>query len=88
MKTHELKTDPEVFQAVWSGKKKFEIRKDDRGFEVGDDLLLLETKATGAEMAAGAPLEFTGKKIECQVGYILRGPCYGLMDGWCIMCFR
>jgi hypothetical protein len=38
--THELKTLPKYFKAVWEGKKTFEVRKDDRDYQVGDDLLL------------------------------------------------
>lgn len=33
---HELKILPEYFEAICSGKKKFEIRKNDRNFQVGD----------------------------------------------------
>lgn len=95
---HELKTDAPVFQAVHEGKKNFEIRKNDRNFQVGDELWLKETVYTGAEMATdysrnyrglppieGRPLEYTGRIIAVTVTYILDGPIYGLVDGWCIM---
>jgi ASC-1-like (ASCH) protein len=33
---HELKILPEYFEAVRSGEKRFELRKNDRNFKVGD----------------------------------------------------
>ena len=39
---HELKILPEFFTAIIFGKKKFEIRKNDRDFRVGDVLKLME----------------------------------------------
>lgn len=82
---HELKTDPEVFDAVIAGTKTFEIRKNDRNFQVGDELVLRQTKHTGEEMAGGAPLEYTGSFWTVPVIGIMHGPMYGLSDGWCIM---
>ena len=38
MKTHELKLDINYFEDVKSGLKNFEIRKNDRDFQVGDIL--------------------------------------------------
>lgn len=40
--THHLKTLQEYFQAVIDGRKLFEIRNNDRGFEVGDRVILEE----------------------------------------------
>ena len=94
---HELKTDAEVFQAVLDGKKTYEIRKNDRNFQVGDELHLKETVYTGEEMKArhngaypgemipGMPLEYTGRCIARYVTHVLRGPIYGLASGWCIL---
>lgn len=83
---HILKTDPDVFQAVLSGAKTFEIRLNDRGYAVGDVLGLRETKHTGAEMRAGAPLVYTGRECQRFVSHVLTG--YGLTDGWCCLSFR
>lgn len=82
---HVLKTDSPVFQAVKERRKSFEIRKNDRNFQVGDILILKETLHTGAEMVEGAPLMYTGEELAAVVTYILEGPIYGLADGWCIM---
>lgn len=85
MRTHILKTDPEPFNAVWHTVKRFEIRKNDRDFRVGDFLFLRETEATGEQMKKGYPLRYTGRELSVRVDYILRGPIYGLQDGWVIM---
>lgn len=52
--THDLKIWPEHFAAVVSGRKAFEVRKDDRGYREGDTLHLMEwepdnERFTGAE---------------------------------------
>lgn len=61
MKTHKLKILPPYFQDVCSGRKKFEVRKNDRCFKVGDLLNLREFAYT----------EYTGKSILVRVEYIL-----------------
>jgi hypothetical protein len=85
MRTHELKTDPDVFQALTEGEKTYEIRRDDRGFQVGDILILRETEYSGEQMFAGAPLEYTGRHAVRRVTHALRGPQYGLSEGWVIL---
>lgn len=83
--THELKTDPAVFDAVYRGAKTHEIRKHDREFRVGDTLLLRETEHMGSQMRAGFPLVYTGREVRRAISHILTG--YGLQDGWCILSF-
>ena len=63
MVKHTLKTWPEYFQAVARGAKTFEIRKNDRNFQVGDELELVEY-----DPREGAG--FTGRAIDCKVTYI------------------
>lgn len=83
--THTLRTDPEVFDAVMYNDKTFEIRKDDRGFLLGDKLILRRTMYSRDEMDQGFPLEYTGESVEVFVTYILYGPIYGLAEGWVVM---
>lgn len=84
-RTHELKTDPDVFEAVWDGRKTFEIRKNDRAFQVGDKLLLRETEWSGQAIRAGAPLIYTGRTVTKTVSHVLMG--YGLDVAWCCLSF-
>jgi hypothetical protein len=85
-RAHDLKTDPEAFEAVERGIKTNEIRRDDRGYEVGEILRLHETLHTGEAMRAGAPLVFTGRQARRVISYIQRG--YGLADGWVSLSFE
>ena len=73
---HELKIKPEYFQAVWDGRKRAELRKDDRDYHVGDILILREWECE----------EYTGSGIAVRVTHILRHCAeYGLADGYCIL---
>lgn len=50
-RAHTLKTDSEHFVLIASGVKRFELRRNDRDFRVGDMLVLAEwngTELTGA----------------------------------------
>jgi hypothetical protein len=42
MATHQLKCLPDFFIAIWIGAKRFEIRRNDRNYSVGDTLVLRE----------------------------------------------
>lgn len=88
MATHTLKTDPEVFEAIWMGKKFFELRFNDRNFKAKDLLILKETKYSGQQMANGSLLEYTGRTISVRAIYIIHGPVLGLSEGWVIMSIK
>jgi hypothetical protein len=86
MKIQRLKTDQHAFQASWDGTKPWEIRKNDRDYQVGDCLVLEETRYSGKRMKKGGwPLVYTGRRLLVEVEFILSGPIYGLQGGWVIM---
>ncbi len=87
-KVHELKTDPYVFEEVFKDNKTFEIRFNDRKYEINDVLILKETKYTGSEMACGAPLIYTGREVVKRISHILTGPMYGLKENWVILSIK
>lgn len=62
MAVHELKILPEYFKAQKAGKKNFEIRKNDRNYQIGDWLLLKEYNPKIKE--------FTGRKVMVEITYI------------------
>lgn len=73
---HYLKISPRYFTEVKAGIKKFELRKNDRGFSVGDKIILREFNG----------LEFTGAKIRKDIIYILCGvPEHGLNEDFVIL---
>jgi len=74
MTRHELKTWPKYFAAVRSGQKRFEIRRNDREFKVGDILVLREFD----------PEEdaYTGQTEERQITFLLSEEDYGVIHGF------
>jgi hypothetical protein len=73
---HYLKIAPCYFEDIASGKKCFELRKNDRDYKVGDTLVLQEWLPD---------IEYTGREIEKNVPYILYGGIFGLAKEDCIM---
>lgn len=66
MKTHRLKVFIKYADAIMNGTKTFEVRKNDRGYEVGDkivfDVVTNEGYAVGA--AARHPLNGVAYRID------------------------
>lgn len=77
MVTHVVKCWPEPFAAVKSGAKPWELRVNDRDYRTGDMLIQREWSP-----AADA---YTGEQTEHRIGWLLRGPAFGLPEGYVIM---
>ena len=77
MAVHYLKIKEEYYRDVMIGLKTFELRKNDRDFQVGDILMLIKLDDKGNE---------TDQVIRKKVTYILKDcPQYGLKEGYAIL---
>lgn len=85
MKTHDLKTWPAPFAAILSGAKRYEIRKDDRGFAVGDELVLREWQPSTGYEGFQLFAHYTGREIRARVTYKTSGGEWGLPVGLCVL---
>jgi hypothetical protein len=81
---HDLKIWPEFFSDLIAGKKNFELRKDDRPYQVGDTLRLYEWDP---KIQA-----YTGLYAERDISYLLRhrpdagcAATFGLAPGYTIL---
>lgn len=73
---HYLKTLPQFFEAVAHDKKPFEVRFNDRNFQVGDTLVLCEWNGE----------EYTERTLVCEVTYI--ADLAPVLPGWVGMTIR
>ena len=64
MKVIKKKTWPELFEAVLSGEKKFDLRLADEEFDVGDVLVLKEWSPEEEK--------YTGRKIEKKISFVMK----------------
>ncbi len=87
---HELKILPIYFEEVIKGNKTFEIRKDDRDFNVGDILLLKEYDPDEIYFDIDdKETHFSGKKILRKISYILKDiPSLGLKQGYVLLAVK
>ena len=74
---HDLKTWPEVFNALMSRAKKHDIRVNDRDFRVGDELLLREWNPETET--------YTFRYIMAEITYITPGGEWGIPENLCVM---
>jgi hypothetical protein len=76
---HRLKTWVPYFDAVTSGAKPFEVRRDDRGFQRGDRVQL--TEVTRPEDG----LIPTGREAMYEITYVLTGGQFGIEPGYVVL---
>jgi hypothetical protein len=77
---HILKTWLEEFKDIKSGRKTFDFRKNDRGFEVGDTVISAEYNQHSKK--------FTGEKHEARITFMIQGGKFGIPEGYCIMALK
>lgn len=73
---HELKTHSLYFQRIVDGVKNFEVRKNDRDFQVGDQVVLKNFDPETKEYLTG--------EVHGTITYILQGGQFGIQSGYCV----
>lgn len=80
MNIHRLKIEKECFEEVKEGRKTFEIVRNDRGYKVGDFVILTKVDDEGF---------LTRDVLVGTITYLLKGrPDYGLECGYCVFSFK
>lgn len=87
MTEHVLKTTHEAWLAVESGKKRFEVRKNDRLFQTGDTVVLRKLNGPGSLIDKTHQPEMRNgeyRELRFRVGWILQGGQFGVEPGYCV----
>ena len=78
MATHQLKVWSEYMDDLLNGSKTFELRYNDRDFQVGDSLLLMEYDKENKK--------YLNREFKVRITYILDNSVFdALKDGYVIM---
>jgi len=80
--THELKCWPQFFEPLFDGQKTFELRKDDRGFAVGDKLVIKEWSPVTKKYTAKWLTRVVIYKLDAKD---LAFPKPALAQGYCLL---
>jgi len=75
--THCLKAESEYYEAYKRGDKRFEVRKNDRNFQVGDYITLLKT--------VNGVIDYDEKTPPKKISYILYGGQFGIDKDYCVL---
>lgn len=77
MAEHKIKIRKMYYDAVLSGEKTFEIRKNDRDYKVGDIIHFVLIADNGDMIIPHNPKEY-------KITYVFHGGEYGLENGYCV----
>ena len=85
--THELKLNIEFCDAVYNGRKSFEVRRNDRGFQTGDHIKFTPFKSGQVIPPDGdQSVLYPDHPIKTQefiITYILNG--WGIQNGYVVL---
>ncbi len=85
MTDHTLKTVSQFWDAIYRGEKTFEVRKNDRGFQKGDTLILerWEHNQHGALV-----ITWPRRLLSVKITYLLQGGQFGIEPAYCVLGFK
>ena len=86
MKLHELKIKDEYFKEVLRENKTFELRKNDRDYQVGDLIHFIDIKDEDKEFKTWGVEPAIDEDALYKITYVLKDvPEYGLDKDYCIL---
>lgn len=81
---HLLKTLARYYDAVADGRKTFEVRRNDRAFQTGDELLLERWEETKYGLTESSPRQL----LKVKITYLLQGGQFGIEPAYCVLGFK
>lgn len=87
MKLHELKIEHKYLIEVYMGRKTFELRKNDRDYEVGDLIRFIDIRTTSLRDSYKSDCDvYIDEDALYKITYVLKDvPEYGLDKDYCIL---
>jgi len=77
MNRHLLKIENQFFQDIAYGNKRFEVRRNDRDFKVGDELVLYSYDRESNS--------YNGAFVNATITYLMKGGSFGIELGYVVL---
>jgi hypothetical protein len=86
MAEHTLKTLGTAWDAIKSGEKRFEVRRNDRFFQRGDIVVLRKLHEDGRHYATdySAESKYAALDLKFKIGWMLQGGQFGIEPGYIV----